>query len=159
MSCLKKYNEPTQTEAPVFRRVYTSYRRVNELLNEFHDELKLKGITFRVKGEEIGTCVFSDAQTVMLLREALSMAAEAVARCRGSSSHYIQVNNMIMQHKQFLKIVYSSESNQDVRDIHYQNMEQILLKKAGYIKLENGENENTLMIAIDTEKSKNRQKK
>ncbi|MDD3403011.1 MAG: hypothetical protein PHQ72_06610 [Hespellia sp.] len=149
MNCVKQLNEP-YIAAPAFRRVYTSYTLVDEILNRYHDKLKGGGIILRVKGDEISRCVLNDSQIREILTESLAMAEEAVTGCRWSYMRYVQLDNMVAQKKQFLKITYPCENIQNIQNIHYQNLSGILKKKNGYIRMESKEDENVLMIAVGT---------
>ena len=131
-----------------FNPVFTSYKTANEILNGYRLKLRKQGITFLVEGGGIQKTVLSDEKFARLLKHALDMAYEEAANENTCRIRSIRIKSMQVQRKVFLKVEYSSEHDQDANNRHFQSMEEILLKKAGFVKIENGEETNVLMIAI-----------
>ena len=152
MRQLNEYEEQQNISSQVLRRLFTPYKPIDDLLNEYYDLLKSQGIVLRVDGDGIHRCALTDQQFEKVLRDALQMAMEAVQECVERKIRFIHIKTLCVQQKEFLKIVYSSDENQTIQNEYYQKMEQLLEKKAGYLRLENGESENTLMIAVGLKK-------
>ncbi|SHK26250.1 hypothetical protein [Hespellia stercorisuis] len=152
MRHLNEYEEQQNISSQALRRLFTPYKPVDNLLKEYDDLLKGQGIVLRVEGDRIHRCALTDLQFEKVLRDALQMAMEAAQECTERKIRFIHIRALCVQQKEFLKIVYSSDKNQTIQNEHYQKMEQLLEKKAGYLRLENGESENILMIAVGLKK-------
>lgn len=136
---------------PLVRQVYTRYKPVDDLLNQVHDEWKKLGILLWVDGDQIEESVLSEKDFLTVLQSALQMALTAVQASQSGARRSVHLRTMRAQHREFLRLIYTSDSDQTIQDEHFQKIQTILEKRDGYLKLVNQEQDNMLLIAISTQ--------
>ena len=129
----------------------TSYQQADVILADYRRRMEKLGTAFECECSEIEKTILSDRQFDQVLRNAFEMALEEVKERTPGRERYVCLKGMVMHRKLFLKLIYTSEDEQDIKNPHYQAIDEVLLKKGGYAKLENGDDINTIMIAVPME--------
>lgn len=148
MRKLQVKTEPEEENRAKFAPVFTSYQIANDILNDYRTQMREEGIYFGVEGEAIAKTVLEDEAFADVLTHLMSIATEEAIKACAGSYRYIRVRAMCAQKKLFLKVKYSSECDQTTQSEDYVAIQNAMEECAGYIKLENGRDSNTLYLAV-----------